>query len=70
MRAELVREFLWEELSQCFCSFNWDNKVSLLGDLNLRAGDEEIRGIASPLGVESYENGKNFWITCCWIDDQ
>ena len=63
--AEEVREGFWNELSDCLGSFNRNDKVCLLGDLNAKVGDVEVRGIVGPFGVQGKNvNGEKFLELC------
>lgn len=63
--AEEVREAFWNELNECLGGFNGNDKVCLLGDLNAKVGDVEVRGIVGPFGVQGKnKNGENLLELC------
>ena len=44
-------EVFWTELSECVGSFSRNESVVVLGDLNVRVGNEMIEGIVGEHGV-------------------
>ena len=50
-KSEVEIEEFWNELSECAGSFGRNKSVVVLGDLNVRVGNEVIEGIVGRYGV-------------------
>jgi len=64
-RSREERLGFWECLERVLLSFGVDQKVCVMGDMNAKVGDREVRGVVGGCGVEGRnENGESLIELC------
>ena len=64
-RSREERLEFWESLDRVLQGFGLDQKVCMLGDMNAKVGDREVRGVVGSCGVDGRnENGESLIELC------
>src|SRR5215470_6619241 len=64
-RCREERLEFWESLERVFQGFGGDEKICMLGDMNAKVGDREVREVMGGYGVEGRnENGESLIELC------
>ena len=64
-RSENEREVFWESLNECLSTFDDNERIVVLGDLNAKVGDRGVDGVIGKYGVPGVnENGERLVEVC------
>ena len=64
-RSENEREVFWESLNECLSTFDDNERIVVLGDLNAKVGDRVVEGVIGKYGVPGVnENGERLVEVC------